>query len=409
MANVNVFIASTHIFTRRKQTFVAALGVMVGISIYLFMNSLSSGFSAYSTGEIFKSTAHLKLYKEDEVSIPLVISNDGSLDMIVNPSLVQESKTLVDPSRWIQFLKDQPFVTNAIAQVNAEVFYKKGNSELRGTANGVNILEADSMFSISGYMKAGSLAALDGDIDGIIVGKGIADDLGLKLNDAVQVSSSGGVVRLLRVRGIFSSGNSMSDRQKSYINMRTAQQLLKKGPEYVTTIYANVINPQQAPQYAQTLQPLVPNKMESWQETAADLVSGEKVRASMMSAISMSILIVAAFGIYNILNMTVMQKMGDIAILKATGFQSKDVVRIFVMEALIMGLLGSLMGLLFGSVLIFIMQNVYMGPPVGYFPIHFEWKIYLSSLFLGMLVTFGAGYIPARRAGKVDPVEIFRK
>ena len=101
--------------------------------------------------------------------------------------------------------------------------------------------------------------------------------------------------------------------------------------------------------------------------------------------------------------------MNDIAILKATGFQSKDVVRIFVMEALIMGLLGSVMGLLFGSGLIAVMQNVYMGPPVGYFPIHFEWKIYLSSLALGMLVTFCVGYIPARRAGKVDPVEIFRK
>jgi lipoprotein-releasing system permease protein len=66
--NVNLDIAITHIITRKRQTIVAALGVMLGIAIYLFMNSLSEGFSTYSTGEIFKNNAHLKIYKEDKIS-----------------------------------------------------------------------------------------------------------------------------------------------------------------------------------------------------------------------------------------------------------------------------------------------------------------------------------------------------
>jgi lipoprotein-releasing system permease protein len=107
--------------------------------------------------------------------------------------------------------------------------------------------------------------------------------------------------------------------------------------------------------------------------------------------------------------MTVMQKINDIAILKATGFSGGDVIKIFVTEALVMGFLGCLMGLVVGGILIAIMQNVWMGPPVGYLPIYFSPQFFMSSFLLGILATLGAGYIPARKASKVDPVEIFKK
>lgn len=408
--NVNTDIALTHIFTRKKQTLVAALGVTIGIAIYLFMNSLSAGFSEYSKGEIFKNNAHIKVYKEDEVSQPiLTTTKPDELTVIVNPQITTLSKTLINPQSIIAKLKEQAFVTHSIAQVNIDVFYNNGKARLKGTANGVNILEADAMFNIRSYMVAGSLRELQGNLNGIIIGEGVAEKLNVKLNDNLTVSSAEGVVKILKVKGIFSTGSPVSDNSKSYINISTAQQLAKQGSSYVTTIFANTINSDQAPEYAARLQQLTEYKVESWQETNADVLSGELIRSSMMKAISLSILIVAAFGIYNILNMTVMQKINDIAILKATGFSSKDVVEIFVTEALVMGLIGCFFGLLMGSVLIFIMSKIWMGGPVGYFPIYFNLTIYSYSLLLGLLVTLGAGYVPARKASKVDPVEIFRK
>ena len=77
--------------------------------------------------------------------------------------------------------------------------------------------------------------------------------------------------------------------------------------------------------------------MEDWKEANETFVAASKTRSVMMRSISAAILPVAAFGIYNILNMTIMQKLNDIAILKATGFSGKDVIKIFVMEAVIMG------------------------------------------------------------------------
>jgi lipoprotein-releasing system permease protein len=408
--NVNLDIALTHIFTRKKQTMVAALGVMIGIAIYLLMNSLSAGFSAYSTNEIFKNNAHIKIYKEDHISAPLRQANsENELAVLLNPQILSESPKIVNPQGLLNEVKQQPFVTNAIAQINVDVFYNNGKSQLKGTANGVNILEADSMFNIRNYMIVGNLDDLQGNLDAIVIGKGIAENLNVGLDDYLTVSSSKSVTKLLKIKGIFSTGNSFTDKSKSYINLSTAQQFVKEGPSYVTTIYANTTNSKQTIDFAARLQLLTDYKVEPWQVTNADLLSGDKVSSTMMGAISFSILIVAAFGIYNILNMTVMQKVNDIAILKAIGFSGGDVIKIFVTEALVMGMIGAISGLLVGAGLIAIIANIYMGPPIGYFPIYFDAKVFGSSFLVGFTATLGAGYIPARKAARIDPVEIFRK
>jgi lipoprotein-releasing system permease protein len=408
--SVNIEIAVTHIITRRRQTLVAALGVAVGIAVFLFMNSLSSGFTRYSTGEIFKGAAHIKIYKEDEISQPMLTPrNEGELIAIVNPQITTLSKTLINPTLLLEEVKSKSFVTNAIAQVNVDVFYNNGKSQLKGTANGVNIIEANAMFNINSYMIAGSLKSLQGDLNAIVIGKGIAEKLNVRLDDNLTVSSSEGVIKILKVKGIFSTGNILSDQSKSYINISTAQQFYKQGPSFVTTIYANTPNSDKAVDYANNLQSITNYKVEPWQITNADVLSGDKVRSTLMGSISLAILLVAAFGIYNILNMTVMQKINDIAILKATGFSGTDVIKIFVSEAVIMGVIGCIGGLLFGSVLIAIVSNIWMGGPVGYFPIYYDLGIFSYSFLFGLVVTLGAGYFPARKASRVDPVEIFRK
>ncbi len=107
--------------------------------------------------------------------------------------------------------------------------------------------------------------------------------------------------------------------------------------------------------------------------------------------------------------MTFTQKLNDIAILKATGFSGADIVKIFVTEAFIMGIIGVAMGISIGAVLIYVLQHIYVGGPVGFFPIYFNFKVFISASIAGMLVTLGAGYFPARKAARVDPVDIFRK
>jgi lipoprotein-releasing system permease protein len=126
-------------------------------------------------------------------------------------------------------------------------------------------------------------------------------------------------------------------------------------------------------------------------------------------AISMSIMLVAAFGIYNILNMTIMEKLNDIAILKALGFSGKDIVKIFVTEAIIIGLIGIAFGLVLAVILINLMSNMWVGGDVGFFPIRVFPKYFGIGIVFGLVVTFLAGYLPARKAALLDPISIFRK
>ncbi|MFP5040834.1 ABC transporter permease [Parasediminibacterium sp. JCM 36343] len=408
--SVNLEIAFTHIFTRRKQTMVAALGVTVGVAIYLFMNSLSGGFSQYSRNEMFKSSAHIKIYKSDEISKPLGNSSDtNTVNVIVNPQITTLSKTIINPNALLGLVKQEPYITNAIAQVDFAAFYNRGQAQVKGTGNGVDMVAYNAMFNTQKYMVAGNIKALQGNVNGIIIGKGIAEKLSLGLNDNISVSSSKGVSKVLRIVGIFNTGSSITDDSKSYVNISTAQQFLKEGTAYLTTIYANTLDADNSETYVSQLQTLTPYTIEGWKTTYADVLAGDKVRGTMMGAISLSILLVAGFGIYNILNMTVSQKIGDIAILKATGFLGSDVIKIFVSEAIMMGLLGTTIGLCFGAILINIMAHIYVGGPVGYFPIHFQLDLFLQSFFLGLFITICSGYFPARKASKVDPVAILRR
>jgi lipoprotein-releasing system permease protein len=265
------------------------------------------------------------------------------------------------------------------------------------------------MFNTEKYMVSGSTKDLEGNLNGIIIGRGIAEKLNLGLSDNITVSSSYGVSKMLKIVGIFSTGNSMNDLQRSYVNVSTAQQFIKEGPSFVSTIFINTPDRENPEKYVPQLQQLTAYKVEDWKTTSADILTSNKTRETMMGAISFCILLISGFGIYNILSSTIMQKINDIAILKATGFKGGDVVRIFVYEAVVMGLIGTLIGLGIGCILISIMSQTYMGPPVGYFPITFQFPLFMKSFILGTVITFCAGYFPARKAAKVDPVEIFRK
>ena len=107
--------------------------------------------------------------------------------------------------------------------------------------------------------------------------------------------------------------------------------------------------------------------------------------------------------------MTVSQKINDIAILKAMGFKGRDVIQIFVTQAISIGIMGVVGGVIMAVVLISILKNVYLGGDIGYFPIDFEPTKFIQGVVIGLIITFFAGYIPAKKAGNLDPVEILRK
>lgn len=406
---INTEIALTHILTRKRQTIVAALGVTIGIAFFIFSNSMMSGFNKYSKKEMFKIISHITVFKEDEKSKPLFSDPDNKLVIISNPKIINQTKKIINPFALLDVIKNQSYVTNSVGKVDVDIFYHNGKSQLKGIGSGFSdIKEANEMFNINSTTLIGSLENLESDIDAIIIGKGVAEKMNVDVNDYLTISSSFGVSKVMRIAGIFSIGNKNTDNSKCYMNIKTAQMLLKENPYFINEILVNVDNPELSIKYAKEIQKLTEYKVEDWQISNADTLAGDRMRDTMAIAVPGAILLVAAFGIYNILNMTITQKLNDIAILKATGFSGSDVIKIFVSEAVCMGVIGVILGLGFGAILLSILQNVYVGKPVGNFPVYFQLSTFIMGGIFGMLVTVGAGYFPAKRAAKVDPITIFR-
>ena len=128
--------------------------------------------------------------------------------------------------------------------------------------------------------------------------------------------------------------------------------------------------------------------------------------------VSITLLVVAGFGIYNIMNMTIANKMKDIAILKAQGFARRDIVQIFLSQSMVIGLLGALSGILLGFLLSYGLSRVpfpsndFIG--LKYFPVIFNPKHYMFGIVFGILTTFVAGFAPSLKASRIDPVAILR-
>ncbi len=403
---INRHIATTYFIASKRMTTVAIVGVLLGMSIFMFMNSMAEGFDRTSSESFFKSTPHIRVYKDDVLSVPL---SDKGTTLIVNPKVVPSKNTIENPMDWVKLIRKQPDVEVVFPQVSCPVFYNNGKSQIIGTTIGFDPVESDKMFKISSFTVQGSLSSLTTHQDGIVIGSGIAEKMNIRTGDKINITSSKGVNLTLTVVGIFKTNNSKEDKTKSYVNLVTGQQFLKENNVYVTDINVNVKNPEQAPQIAAELTTLTGYKAEDWKAANEAYMAASRMRKIVITFISFTLLIVSSFGIYNILNMTVSQKINDIAILKAMGFNGGDVVRIFVYQAMTIGAIGVALGVVFALILVQALQHVYIGGDIGYFPIRFEPWVFFRGVWIGLFITFLAGYIPAKKAAKVDPVSIFRK
>lgn len=406
--NINTEIAKTYIISNKKLTAVAAAGVVLGMSIYIFMNSMLVGFDKSSSASIFKTTSHIRVYKDDEIS-KVLVKNPKDKYLIINPKIVPSNNTIINPKLISETILKQPEVTVVTPQVNVNVFYNNGKSQISGLAVGIKPEEANVMYNIKSFMAEGNFDLLKSNPNGIIIGSRIAEKMNATVGDNINLTSSKSVNKTYKVIGIFKTNNSKVDKTNSYINIASSQQLLKEGASYITDINVNITDSDNAKTIAEKLSNLTGYKAEGWKEANESAMAANKMRKMIITFVSLTILLVAGFGIYNILNMTVSQKINDIAILKAMGFKGKDVIKIFVTQAVTIGIMGVIGGMIMATILISILKKVYVGGDIGYFPIDYEPLKYLQGVIIGLVITFFAGYIPAKKAAQVDPVTIFRK
>ena len=400
---------------RLKQTIVAAVGVTFGIAMFITLVSFMNGMNDLLDGLMLNRTPHVRLYNEIKPSENQPISfsdkykNNTNFISSVKPK--DRGKAIYNCKSIIHALKMDSRIIDVAPKVTEPVFFNSGTIEISGVINGIDVLAEEKLFQLSDYIVAGKVSDLLQN-NSIIIGKGLADKMLLNKGDIIKVTTSKGNLSSLKVVGITQIGIAEIDNTISYTSLNTAQKLMGEATNYITDIQVKTFDINNSPSLAKEYAKKFDLDTIDYQTTNSQFETGSSIRSIISYAVGIVLLIVAGFGIYNILNMMIFEKMDSIAILKATGFSGNDVKWIFISLSLIIGLAGGIFGLLFGyvfsSIIDVIPFNTAALPTVKTFPINYNPLFYFIGITFALITTTVAGLFPALKASKIDPVEIIR-
>ena len=400
---------------RLKQTIVAAIGVTFSIAMFISLVSFMNGLNDLLDGLMLNRTPHVRLYNEIKPTAnqPIDLSNryKNTTNFIRSVKPKDRGKSIYNGIPIIKALKEDKRIIDVAPKVVAPVFFNSGTIEISGVVNGIAILAEEKLFQTSDYIIEGKITDLVQN-NSIIIGKGLADKMLLIVGDRIKVTTSKGNLATLKVVGISQIGIAEIDDTMSYTSLDTAQKMLGEATNYITDIQIKLYDMASSPDVSKELQATYQLATIDYQTANSQFETGSSVRTIISYAVGIVLLIVAGFGIYNILNMMIYEKMDSIAILKATGFSGNDVKWIFVSLSIIIGLAGGIFGLIFGFIFTSIIDVIPFEtaalPTVKTYPINFNILYYIIGIVFALFTTTIAGLFPALKASKVDPVEIIR-
>jgi lipoprotein-releasing system permease protein len=404
------------LLARLKQTMVAAFGVTFSITMFITLLSFMGGLNQLLDNLILNRTPHVRLYNEVLPSSiqPIARSNDynGAHHFIKHIKPKNELLEIRNSAAIIHALKNDPLVRGVAPKTTVPIFYNVGAINLTGVINGIDVEAENRLFTFQDYVVEGETIDLKNTPNSIILGIGAAKKMLVHIGDNIQITTSTGTRFPLKVVGFFQSGIDEIDKVQSYTTLATTQKILGKPVSYMTDIQIKLTDMTLAPALAKKYHELFDTQAIDIQTANAQFETGSSVRTLISYAVGITLLIVAGFGIYNILNMMIYEKMDSIAILKATGFSGKDVNAIFLTIALTIGLVGGALGLLLGLGLSALIGEIPFNtaslPTVDTYPIDYNPKFYIIGAVFSIITTYLAGYFPSKKASKIDPVDIIR-
>lgn len=400
---------------RLKQSVVASVGVTFGIAMFISLLSFMNGLNDLLDGLMLNRTPHIRLYNEIKPSQNQPVSIDSRFrkneNFISSIKPKDRGKSIYNSKAIIKVLKEDPRVIDVAPKITSPVFFNSGTIEISGMVNGIEISSEEKLFTFSDYIIDGKISDLEQN-NSIIIGKGLADKMLKVRGDVIKITTAKGNLATLKIVGISQVGISEIDDVSSYTSLNTAQKLIGESTNYITDIQIKLYDMASAPIVAKEMSRTFGVDTIDYQTANSQFETGSNVRLIISYSVGIVLLIVAGFGIYNILNMMIYEKMDSIAILKATGFSGTDVKWIFVSLSMVIGLVGGIFGLFFGYIFTSIIDIIPFRtaalPTIKTYPINYDPMFYFIGISFALFTTLVAGLFPAIKASKIDPVEIIR-
>ncbi|PSL43105.1 lipoprotein-releasing system permease protein [Chitinophaga niastensis] len=409
-------ISASLLLARWKQTLVAAIGVTFSITMFITLLSFMTGLNGLLDGLILNRTPHVRIYNEIKPNKNQPVNVSGqykkSYNFIKSIKATGSRQEIYNSGAVMQSIRSDLRVLGFAPRITAPVLFNTGTIDITGVINGIDVLAESNLFHFNDYIITGAAVDLNNVPNSIILGKGVAEKLLAEPGDVVQVTTSQGGIVPLKVVGFFQSGLQDFDKVQCYASINTTQKLLGKPNNYITDIQVKLKDINLAPAVAKEYSTLFQADTEDIQTANSQFETGSFIRTLISYAVGITLLIVAGFGIYNILNMMIYEKMDSIAILKATGFSGSDVNRVFLVIALSIGFFGGIVGLFFGFLLSNVIDQIPFKtaalPTITTYPVNYDPAFYFIGATFSLVTTYFAGFFPARKASRVDPVIIIR-
>jgi len=409
------FISIRYLLTHLRQSLVCIAGVTISVMMFITMTAMMNGFTDKFIIETVESSGHITIHDEPrETRTPILerfYKSPNAVLVVQGVKPRDKIEKIKNPEGLLATLRRMPGITAVAPQVSGDVIATYGTKTMSLAVMGVDPDQTTRVTTIGTKVTDGDFARLKTAADGVVIGSGVSSVLGAKVDDIITLSSPTGGLTTAKVVGIFSTGVTPVDYSRAYMLINDAQTLLDKR-NIINEITLRTDDYTKAEQYAAQIESMSGYKTESWQESNANFLKIFRIQTIITYFITGALLVVAAFGVLNILIMAVLERVNDIAILKSFGLSRGDITQVYVFQGLVIGLIGATVGLVLGKLAVEGLRRI---------PIQMEGLVkaegllmseqvsnYVTAFVAAIVVTLIAAVYPARRAAKYDPVEVIR-
>jgi len=383
----------------RAQTVMILIGVAVGVAVIVFVTALIQGLQSNLIERTLGTQAHIRLLPPDEVNLRLPAAQ-GTVQLVQEDKRVQRLRSINNWQQVAATLDQLPALTAVSPVVSGPAFARRGAALESVALVGVDLERYQQIIPLSTYLLEGQLRVGAGDA---MIGKLLAENLGLRVGDKLRLETGQQSAAIVNIAAVFELGVRELDARYVYLDLKQAQSLLNL-PGGITVLDLTVEEIFTAQAIAARIARLTGLKAESWMETNAQLMNGLTAQSMSTNIIVVFVALSVAFGIASVLSVSVVQRTREIGILRATGATRQQILRIFLLQGAVFGLLGSGIGIAASYALVWMFNNA--GPGLFYIPI--SSTLILSSLLLATVTGVIAAAVPSRRAASLDPVEAIR-
>jgi lipoprotein-releasing system permease protein len=405
-----VKLALRHLTTGGGQTLLTVGAVAAGVIVIIFLTALIFGIRARLTTMLTESISHVTLRVRDLEPVPL--SEIQNLENSMSSSRIEkQAPQLKFIDNWqhvVDIVRTVPNVRIAVPAIQGQGFASRGGNPIGVTITGSDPSQQDEVSPVTKDLIAGKYVGLAS--DEIVIDYELAKDLTVSVGDRIRVTSSMSNTESLSIAGIYSRGQG---RGGAYVTLRTGQSLFGMGNS-VNVVFVKVYELFGADRVADRIESLVPYEARSWSREFPSFVSSLNVQAASAYLISGFSLIASSFAIASVLIVSVLQKSKQIGILKSIGATRSQILRIFTLEGLAIAFAGSISGAIVGSLIVYLISLPLQRTarpghvPDQLFPVAILPVYIFGAMGAAILSTVIAAWFPARRAAKMNPVDVMR-